>query len=62
MADFAAHNAVWDRWIDPAHAPVRACVQAKLFDERLLVELRVTAAQLEPRLQHESSLIDDKLS
>jgi enamine deaminase RidA (YjgF/YER057c/UK114 family) len=44
MADFAAHNAVWDAWVDAASPPVRACVGASLYDPRLLVEIRVVAA------------------
>jgi enamine deaminase RidA (YjgF/YER057c/UK114 family) len=44
MADFAAHNAVWDAWVDSASPPVRACVGASLYDRRVLVEIRVVAA------------------
>ena len=44
MADFAAHNDVWDKWVDPGNLPARACVQSALFDPRLLVEIRVIAA------------------
>src|SRR4051794_3108755 len=43
MADFASHNEVWDRWVDPANAPVRACVGAQLYRPDILVEIRVIA-------------------
>lgn len=43
--DFAAMNAVWDKWVDPKNPPVRACVHsAELFDDRCLVEIKVIAA------------------
>ena len=45
MADFAAHNSVWNEWVDPANAPVRACVGATLFRPGLLVEIMVVAAR-----------------
>ena len=48
--DFAAMNAVWDAWIDKKNPPVRACVHsAELFDDRCLVEIKVTAAVEEKR-------------
>ena len=40
-----AMNAVWSAWVDPANLPVRACVEAKLADPRLLVEIMVIAAK-----------------
>ena len=43
MADFAAHNVVWDQWVDPKNPPARATVQAQLYDPRLLLEIRVIA-------------------
>lgn len=46
MDDFAAHNAVWNRWVDPAHPPARACVQSpRPVVTRLPVEILVTAAR-----------------
>ena len=30
MADFAAMNAVWEKWVAAGRAPARATVQAKL--------------------------------
>jgi enamine deaminase RidA (YjgF/YER057c/UK114 family) len=48
--DFAAMNAVWDKWVDPKNPPVRACVHsAELFDDRCLVEIKVIAATREGR-------------
>lgn len=43
IGDFAAMNAVWDAWLPAGGAPVRACVEAKLADPRLRVEIQVTA-------------------
>jgi len=43
MADFEAHNAVWDRWVDAANPPARACVGAQLYRPGVLVEIRVIA-------------------
>ena len=45
MADYAAMNAVWDAWVAEGAAPGRACVEAKLYDPRVLVEMLVVAAQ-----------------
>jgi enamine deaminase RidA (YjgF/YER057c/UK114 family) len=45
MADYAAMNAVWDAWVAEGAAPGRACVEAKLYDPRVLVEMMVVAAQ-----------------
>jgi enamine deaminase RidA (YjgF/YER057c/UK114 family) len=44
MSLFAAHNAVWNAWVDPINPPVRACVRADLWQPQLLVEIMVTAA------------------
>ncbi len=44
MQDFQAMNEVWDAWVPAGHAPARACGEAKLADERLLVEVIVVAA------------------
>ncbi|MCU4676608.1 RidA family protein [Catenovulum sp. 2E275] len=45
MADFAPMNAVWDAWIPQGFAPARACVQAAMAREALLVEISVIAAE-----------------
>ena len=42
--DFAAVNAAWEAWIDPAHPPARATWQATLAAPEILVEMIVTAA------------------
>jgi enamine deaminase RidA (YjgF/YER057c/UK114 family) len=47
MKDFAAMNAVWDRWVPKGHAPARACVEARLARPELLVEVSVVAARNE---------------
>lgn len=44
MALFAQMNEVWDNWIPEGSAPARACVQAKMAREELLVEISVIAA------------------
>ena len=45
MKDFAEMNAVWDAWVPEGQAPARACGEAKLAREDLLVEFIVTAAK-----------------
>lgn len=42
---FAAMNAVWDAWIPQGYAPARACVEASMAREALLVEISVIAAE-----------------
>lgn len=44
MDDFSEMNEVWDNWVPEGHAPVRACVQANMAREELLVEISVIAA------------------
>lgn len=44
MADFGAMNEVWDAWVEDGFEPARACVEAKMARESILVELSVTAA------------------
>ncbi|HEX6735679.1 MAG TPA: RidA family protein [Azonexus sp.] len=44
MADYAAMNAVWDAWLPAGCAPARACVEARLADPRMRVEMALTAA------------------
>lgn len=39
-----AMNEVWNAWLPPGTAPTRACVEAKLADASMLVEIMVTAA------------------
>ncbi|MBB1434464.1 MULTISPECIES: RidA family protein [unclassified Pseudoalteromonas] len=44
MDYFADMNAVWDAWVPADHAPARACVEAKMARDALLVEISVVAA------------------
>jgi len=41
---FTAMNDVWDAWIPEGYAPARACVEASMAREALLVEISVIAA------------------
>lgn len=43
ISDFDAMNAVYDAWIDPANPPARACVEARLADPNLRVEMTAVA-------------------
>lgn len=45
MRDFAAMNEVWDSWVPEGHAPARACVEASMARDVLLVEISVVAAE-----------------
>ena len=47
MNDFAEMNKVWDAWVPEGHAPARACVQASMARDALLVEISVIAAVAE---------------
>jgi enamine deaminase RidA (YjgF/YER057c/UK114 family) len=44
IMDFDAMNAVYDKWIDPENPPARACVEARLADPDLRVEMTAVAA------------------
>jgi len=44
IKDFSAMNEVWDAWVPQGCAPARACVEARLAREDLLVEVSITAA------------------
>lgn len=44
IKDFHAMNEVWDAWVPEGCAPARACVEARLAREDLLVEISVIAA------------------
>jgi enamine deaminase RidA (YjgF/YER057c/UK114 family) len=46
MADFTAMNDVWDAWVPRGFAPARACVQAAMARDILLVEISVVAAEI----------------
>jgi len=41
---FSQMNEVWDNWVPEGHAPARACVEASMAREELLVEVSVIAA------------------
>ena len=43
MADFAAMNAVWDKWVPQGHCPARWTGEAKLATPDYKVEIIVTA-------------------
>ena len=45
MADYAAMNVVWDEWVPEGTAPVRACIQARLANPAMRIEVVVTAAR-----------------
>ena len=44
MADFAAMNAVWEKWLPPGEAPARATIEAKLANPAYKVEIMCIAA------------------
>lgn len=43
ICDFDAMNSVYDAWIDKANPAARACVEARLADPDLRVEMTATA-------------------
>lgn len=43
MKDFADMNSVYDAWTVNGYEPARACVEAKMAREQLLVEMSVVA-------------------
>lgn len=43
IGTFDEFNAVWDAWVHPDGKPARACVEAKLADPALTVEVMVSA-------------------
>ena len=48
MKYFAEMNEVWDNWVPEGYAPARACVEASMAREMLLVEISVVAAEINP--------------
>lgn len=46
MKYFSQMNEVWDNWVPEGHAPARACVEASMAREELLVEISVVAAEI----------------
>ncbi len=45
MKDFAQMNEIWDAWVEAGFEPARACVEARMARETLLVEMSVIAAK-----------------
>ena len=41
---FSQMNEVWDNWVPKGYAPARACVEASMAREELLVEISLIAA------------------
>ncbi len=41
---FSEMNEVWDEWVSKENQPARACVEAKMAREEILVEMSVVAA------------------
>jgi enamine deaminase RidA (YjgF/YER057c/UK114 family) len=44
IGDFEAMNRVYDAWIDPKAPPARACVEARLADPDLRIEITAVGA------------------
>jgi enamine deaminase RidA (YjgF/YER057c/UK114 family) len=44
MSLFKDMNEIWDAWVEEGFEPARACVEAKMAREDLLVEMSVIAA------------------
>ncbi|MCY6369938.1 RidA family protein [Clostridium ganghwense] len=44
MSMFQDMNEVWDAWVENGFEPARACVEAKMAREEILVEMSVIAA------------------
>ena len=44
IADFAAMNAVWEKWVVAGATPARATVQATLASPEFKVEIQIVAA------------------
>lgn len=44
MDDFGAMNAIYDQWVLQGNQPVRACVEARLAQPQLLIEIQALAA------------------
>ena len=44
MADFAAMNAVWEKWVVPGQTPARATIEARLANPAYKVEIMCVAA------------------
>ncbi len=43
IGDFDAMNSIYDAWVPEGHQPARACVEARLANPRLRVEIQAFA-------------------
>ncbi len=48
IGDFAAMNAVWEKWVVPGQTPARATVEAKLAAPEYSVEIQVDRRDADP--------------
>lgn len=44
IGDFETMNNIYDAWVDPERLPARACVEARLADPDLRIEITAVAA------------------
>lgn len=44
IGDFESMNGIYDAWVDPQRLPARACVEARLADPDLRIEITAVAA------------------
>lgn len=44
ICDFETMNRIYDAWVDPERLPARACVEARLADPDLRIEITAVAA------------------
>ena len=44
ISDFEAMNTIYDAWIDPENPAARACIEARLADPDLRIEMTAIAA------------------
>ncbi len=44
ISTFAQMNEIWDSWVEAGYEPARACVEAALAAESILVEVSLIAA------------------
>lgn len=43
MNMFSSMNEIWDGWVDKENPPARTCVEAKMANEKILIEMTVIA-------------------
>jgi len=46
IGHFALMNEIWDNWAESGFEPARACVEARMARDTLLVEMSVVAAKI----------------